>query len=469
MNMKPRVSLLIGLSASLAAVAAIAAEPDPLPERLAIEHVTVLPMNSETAALADMTVLIEDGRIRSIAPASSTRAPSGVRRIDGRGKWLMPGLTDMHAHLGNVRMLRLFLRQPDLEQSILRTEDLFTPFIANGVVQILDMQSMSETIGQRVEVDAGRMIGPHIVAAAMIDGPKPYWPIGATRVAATPDDGRQAVRDAAAEGYDVIKVYSGLSFETFSAILDEARRLKLPVAGHIPERGLGRTKEYFQPGFGLVAHAEEFAQRDAKPDLAEIPRYVDMMKQNGAWLTATLSLNERLLEQTADPKSLLARPEIRVLHPLMRDMVLEHNPYVALASPERIEFLSQIVEFNRQLVRAFVAAGIPVVAGTDANVPGVVPGYSMHDELEALTRAGMSNRQALEAATRLPCAWLALLAECGTVEAGKRADLILLDADPLANISHSRRIAAVILGGRYLPHALLDRRIEALTESAPAR
>jgi imidazolonepropionase-like amidohydrolase len=381
----------------------------------------------------------------------------------------MPGLTDMHAHLGNVRMLRLFLRMPDLQQSILRTEDLFTPFIANGVVRILDMQSMSETIGQRVEVDAGRVIGPHIVAAAMIDGPKPYWPIGATRVAATPDDGRQAVRDAAAEGYDVIKVYSGLSIETFSAIVDEARRLKLPVAGHIPERGLGRTKEFFQPGFGLVAHAEEFAQRDAKPDLAEIPRYVDMMKQNGAWLTATLSLNERLLQQTSDPKSLQNRPEIRVLHPLMRDMVLEHNPYVALASPERIEFLAQIVEFNRQLVRAFVTAGIPVVAGTDANVPGVVPGYSMHDELEALTRAGMSNRQALEAATRLPCAWLALLAECGTVEAGKRADLILLDADPLANISHSRRISAVILGGRYLPRALLDRRIEALTESAPAR
>ncbi len=467
MNTKPRyLSLLLGLSAAVAAIAATATEPDPLPERLAIEHVTVLPMSSEATALADMTVLIEDGRIRSITPASSTRAPSGVRRIDGRGKWLMPGLTDMHAHLGNVRMLRLFLRMPDLKQSILRTEDLFTPFLANGVVRILDMQSMSETIGQRVEVDAGRMIGPHIVTAAMIDGPKPYWPIGATRVAATPDDGRQAARDAAAEGYDVIKVYGGLSLETFSAIVDEARRLNLPVVGHLPERGLGRTEEFFQPGFSLIAHAEEFAQRDAKPALAEIPSYVDMMKKNGAWLTATLSLNERLLEQTANPKSLRERPEIRVLHPLMRDMVLEHNPYVAAASPQRIEYLAQIVEFNRQLVRAFVAAGIPVVAGTDANVPGVVPGYSMHDELEALTRAGLSNRQALEAATRRPCEWLQLSAECGTVEPGKRADLILLDADPLADIRHSRRISAVILGGRFLPRALLDRQIEALAAGA---
>jgi imidazolonepropionase-like amidohydrolase len=462
----PCLALLFGL---FAAMATVAAEPDPLPQRLAIERVTVLPMISEAAALSDVTVLIEDGRIVSVTPASSTRAPSGVRRIDGRGKWLIPGLTDMHAHLGNVRMLRLFLKLPDLKQSILRTEDLFTPFIANGVVRILDMQSMSETIGQRVEVDAGRMIGPHIVAAAMIDGPNPYWPIGTTRVAATPDDGRQAVRDAGAEGYDVIKVYSGLSFETFSGIVDEARRLSLPVVGHIPERRLGRTKEFFQPGFGMVAHAEEFAQRHATPSLAEIPQYVDMMKQNGAWLTATLSLDERLLEQTRDPKSLHSRPEIRVLPQLMRDMVLNHNPYVAGASPQRIAFLTQVVEFNRELVRAFVAAGIPVVAGTDAGVPGVVPGFSMHDELEALTRAGMSNRQALEAATRRPCEWLNLLAECGTVEAGKRADLILLDADPLANIGNSRRISAVILGGRYLPRATLDRRIEALAAPVAVR
>lgn len=453
------VSMILGL---LSAAAALAAEPDPLPERLAIERVTVLPMSHAGAALSDMTVLIQDGRIVSVTPSSATRAPRGVRRIDGRGKWLMPGLTDMHAHLGNVRMMRLFLKRPELKEDSLRSEDLFTPFIANGVVRIMDMQSMSETIGQRVEVEAGRMLGPHIVAAAMIDGPKPNWPIGTTRVAAKPDDGRQAVRDAGAEGYDVIKVYSGLSFDTFSAIVDEARRLKLPVVGHIPERRSGRTKEFFQPGYTMVAHAEEFAQQTAKPSVAEIPRYVDMMKQNGAWLTATLSLDERLLEQTRDPKSLHGRPEIRVLPPLMRDLALNHNPYVALASPQRIEFLTQIVEFNRELVRAFVAAGIPVVAGTDAAVPGVVPGFSMHDELAALTRAGMSNRQALEAATRRPCEWLNSLADCGTVEAGKRADLILLDADPLADIGNSRRIAAVILGGRYLPRALLDRRVEAL-------
>jgi imidazolonepropionase-like amidohydrolase len=455
-----RCALLV--VALFSTVAALAAEPDPLPERLAIEHVTVLSMNNEGAVLSDMTVLVHEGRIVSVGPSSGTRAPRGTKRIDGRGKWLMPGLTDMHAHIGNVRMLRLYLKLPHLKQSALRTEDLLTPFIANGIVRVMDMQAMSETIGQRSEIEAGRMLGPQIIAAAMIDGPKPHWPIGLTRVAATPEDGRQAVRDAGAEGYDAIKVYSGLSFETFSAIVDEARRLELPVVGHIPERRSGRIKEFFQPGFSLVAHAEEFAQQTAEPSVAEIPRYVDMMKQNGAWLTATLSLDERLLEQTVDPKSLRSRPELRVLPPLMRDIVLNHNPYVAAASPQRIDFLAQVVQFNRELVRAFVAADIPILAGTDAPVPGVVPGFSMHDELAALTRAGMSNRQALEAATRRPCEWLRMLAECGTVEEGKRADLVLLDADPLADIGNSRRISAVILGGRYLPRALLDRRVAAL-------
>ena len=166
-------SLILAL---LSTVAALAAEPDPLPERLAIEHVTVLSMNNEGAVLPDMTVLVDEGRIVSVGPSSAARAPRGAKRIGGRGKWLRPGVTAMHAHIGHVRMLRLYLKLPDLKQSALRTEDLLTPFIANGIVRVMDMQAMSETIGQRSEIEAGRMLGPQITAAAMIDGPKPQWP-----------------------------------------------------------------------------------------------------------------------------------------------------------------------------------------------------------------------------------------------------------------------------------------------------
>jgi len=456
-------SILIGLAAWLTlqfSGDALAAAEDPAPRTLAIENVTVIPM-SGPRFVRDATVVIRDGRIASIEPAGTAEVTPDMRRIDARGKWLMPGLTDMHVHLENVRMLRLLLKNPDISAGTITNDDVFLPYVANGVLQVLTLQGMSETIGQRVEIEAGRVVGPRVFAAAMIDGSPPLWPVGMTRVAATPEAGRQAVRDAAAEGYDAIKVYSRLSFEALDAIVDEARKLKLPVIGHLPGRESGRIADAIA-GLGMVAHAEEFALYTSEPSFQSIPQYVELMKKNGAWLTATLSLDERLLEQTSRPDTLRTRNELRALHPMWREVVLDHNPYVALASPERIATLKKIVDFNRALVRASVAAGVPVVAGTDAPVPGIVPGFAIHDELDALVRAGMAPYQALEAATTLPCEWLGVLSDRGTVEPGKQADLLLLDANPLDDIGNTRTISAVIVDGRYLRREALDERMHEL-------
>lgn len=458
------IAALLGLLVCVApGASAAAATTDPTPQTLAIENVTVLPMSSRET-IRNATVLVRDGKIAAIEPASKFKATSDMQRIDGRDKWLMPGLTDMHVHIENIRMLRLVLNKPNIPANAVSNEDVFLPYIANGVLQVLTLQAMPETIGQRVEIEAGRLLGPRIHAAAMIDGSPPIWPVGMTHVATTPEAGRQAVRDAAADGYDAIKVYSKLDFDTFAAIVDEARKLKLPVIGHLPGRESGRIADAFPSGFGMVAHAEEFAMQTREPSIDAIPQYVDLMKKSGAWLTATLSLNERLVEQTAQPDSLRSRDEINALNPLWRAVVLDHNPYVAQASPERVAHLQKMVDFNRELVRQFVAAGIPVVAGTDSPVPGVVPGFSMHDELEALVRAGMTNHQALDAATRLPSEWLGVIADRGTVDVGKQADLLLLDADPLADVTNTRKITAVILGGRYLPRQMLDDRMRLLMQ-----
>jgi amidohydrolase family protein len=445
------------------------AEPRKPPDPLVITHVTVLSMTPDAAPLTDMTVTIRGGRIASMTPAAKAGAAAGARRIDGRGKWLMPGFSDMHMHLENDRMGRLHIGDPSVPDGTFELEDALTPYLANGVLQVFNLSSMSETIGQRVEVESGRVVGPHIATAAMIDGSPPMWPLGMTRVAATPEDGRQAVRDAKAEGYEFIKVYSKLTLETFTAIVDEARQQKMRVVGHIPERQKGITEKFFIPGFDLVAHAEEFAQHTWPPDPSAIPGYVQMTKRNGTWMVATLTVDERIGEELRDPASLERRGELRHLHPRAYDMVINGNPYLKDRSAKRIEGVQQIVDFNCALVRAFVAADIPVLTGTDAPVPGIAPGFAIHDEFESLAKCGMSNAQILESTTRRAAEWLGVLPDRGTVEAGKRADLVLLDADPLESISNTRRIAAVIAGGHYLPRAELDRRLERLAGRNPPR
>jgi imidazolonepropionase-like amidohydrolase len=429
---------------------------------LVIEHVRVLPMTPDATAIDDATVVVTNGRIASISTGAGAIKPRGAKRIDGRGKWLLPGFSDMHVHIGNDRMLRLYLRDPTIADGTVETQDYLTPFIANGVTQVFNLSAMSESISQRSDVETGRVVGPHIANAVMVDGSPPMWPIGMTHVAVTPEDGRQVVRDAQADGYEFIKVYSKLSLETFTAIVDEARKLHMRVVGHIPQREKGITEKFFQPGFDMVAHAEEFAQHTAPPDHAAIPRYVEMSKRNSTWLTATLTLDERIVEVVAHPETLSRRDDLRYLPPVQYQLVVNHNPYVERHDPGLVDYIRRVVAFNLELVRAFDDAGIPVLTGTDSPVPGVAPGFALHDEFEALSRAGMSNQRILESTTRLPAEWLGTLADRGTIETGKRADLVLLDANPLDDIRNTRRISAVLFNGRYLPRAELDKMMAAL-------
>ena len=425
---------------------------------LVIEHATVLPMTG-AAPMADTSVVIEDGKIAAILP-SGTAAPRGHARIDGRGKFLIPGLTDAHVHMMSNDVAKLYMAMLGLDlPTTTNTQDVMLPYLAHGVTQVFNLQATPGGLAQQRDVASGKVLGPTIVAAAMIDGDPPSWPAGMTRVARTPEEGRAQVRQAAAQGYQLIKPYGQLTLETFTAILDEARKLKLPVVGHIPGRGQN-TAKFLLPGLGMVAHAEEFAQRTNNPDPLLIPRYVELAKASGTGLITTLTLNDRLLEMVRDPKSLATRPELATLHPSVRKIWLAHNPYTARATPGYIAFLERITLFNKQLVKAFADAGIPILTGTDSIVPGVVPGFALQDELVALTAAGLTNQQALTAATAAPCAWLK--SNCGTIAPGMRADLVLLDADPLADIANTRKIRTLILRGKIIPRADLDHRMDTL-------
>lgn len=422
-----------------------------------IENVSVLPMTTSSAVIHNATVILENGRIKSIMRLNENNYPLNVRRIDGSGKWLIPGLADMHVHIENPRMINLLSGPNGPAVKSVNDEDVLLPYLANGVLQVLNLGAMSESVGQRDGVESGRILGPHIALAAMVDGANPIWPIGFTRVAATPEDGRQVVRDIKAEGYDFVKIYSGLDYPTFEAIIDEAEINEIKIVGHIPGRRLNQTEKFLRPGFDLVAHAEEFAFQASDVSAAErsIEHYVKLAKQSNTWLISTLTLDERIDQQMTDFSSVARRPELPYIHPGLRYIWLFNNGYEN-SSPERKAMVKNLVRFNRKLVKAFFDAGIPVLAGTDAGVPGVAPGFSLPDEFEALARAGLPNEEILFANTYLAASWLNVLSDRGTIEPGKRADLVLLDGDPTIDISNIRKIDAVFLHGRHISRAELD-------------
>ncbi|MFZ6675732.1 amidohydrolase family protein [Undibacterium sp. Xuan67W] len=430
---------------------------------LAIEGVTILPMTSAATVLRDMTVILRSGRIEIIGPTGKTNIPNGIQRISGAGKWLLPSLTDMHTHPENDRLARLLLGSENVPNGTVRTEDIFLPYVANGVLQIVNMSAMSESIGQRIEIESGRVLGPHMALAAMIDGERPMLPVGLSRSASTPSDGRQVVRDIKADGYDFVKAYSNLDAPTFVAIVDEARKQGMRVFGHLPRKKTDLSKPWLDASLSMVVHAEEFAfqAKDVADAEAKIPEFVALAKASGVWLTTTLTTDERILQQMREPAFIRKMPELRFLHPLTRIMWVDRNGYVN-SPPARLALVEAITVFNRKLVKAFVDANIPVVPGTDAFLPGVAPGYSLHDEFEALVRAGLTPQQILFADTRLASEFLGFGADRGTVEVGKRANLVLLDADPFDNISNTRRIAAVISNGRYYSSAALNKLMESM-------
>jgi len=412
----------------------------------AIKNVNVIPMTQDGGTLTNVTVIIRNGQIT----AFNQPVPAGAKIIDGSGKWLIPGLIDMHVHI--PADLHFGPSLPTQGATIFfNTQDVMTPFVANGVTTVFDLNSRAEHFAQRNEIAKGTVIGPRMALAALINGGN-----GSGRIVNTAEDGRQAVRSAKAEGYEFIKVYSNLNIETYKAIVDEAHQQGLKTIGHIPDAFRGKLKEAFVPYFGMVAHAEEFSKQSSDFSQQDAQLFAQLAKDNGTWLSPTLTTMKWILSQARSLDELRASPALQYVHPLLQSKWLTANNYNRNTSPERVAYFQKIVDFHVRLVKAFKAAGVPMVAGTDAGLSGVVGGFSLHDEIELLVVAGLTPEEALVAATRLPAAWLGIDKEVGTVEAGKRADLILLDANPLSDVKNTRKIAGVFVNGQWLSRRTID-------------
>lgn len=416
-----------------------------------IRNVNIIPMTEDNKVIEKATVVIRNQKILSI----NDSIPVNATTIDGTDKWLIPGLIDMHVHTN----ADLNFRENSSTQGatfFMDTQHVMTTYIANGVTTIFELGGRVEHFGQRNEIAKGKVIGPRMAIAPMINGGDPN---NGGRIVNNDSDARQAVRSAKAEGYNFIKAYSHLNIESFHAVVDEAQKQGLKVVGHIPDAFKGKTEKAFVPNFGLVAHAEEFSKqiRNEEKTKEDAQRFAQISKKNNTWLIPNLLAIVKIRDQVQSLDSIGSMETLKYVHPLLQDKWLTSNNYIKHSSPEFINYLDSLIVFHKEMVIAFKEAGVPMVTGTDAGVSGIVTGFALHDELELLVEAGLTNDEALISATRLPSEWLEINDIVGTIEVGKYADLLLLSANPLENIQNTRKISGVFVNGNWVSRNNIDK------------
>lgn len=451
----------------MVAVAWLVAAPPQ--SRLAFVHVNVIDATGSPVQ-PDMTVVVEGQQITQVVKGSPI--PKDARVIDARGKYMIPGLWDMHVHeiFGDW--------VPENEQ--------ITPllFVANGITGVRDMGGDLDALKQwRADTASGKMIGPRmVISGPMLDGPVPEFPSSVQIKNAA--DGRKAVDDLVKAGADFIKFQSLIPRDGYFSAVDEAKKLGIVFVGHVPDAV--RAVEASNAGQKSIEHLtgvfegcstveDELMKQPRGPgrgrflstyDPARAKSLIALFVKNQTWQVPTLywERGEWLIEQTSagpDPLEKYAPVAWKQrTWPMFTSEIGKHWSTDPFADRERFvqKELEMVGEMNR--------AGVPILAGTDtAAGVRVYPGFSLHEELALLVQAGLSPMQALQTATRNPGKFLGL-ADSGTIAKGKRADLVLLDANPLDSIANTKKIRSVVLAGRYFSREDLDELLHRVERAA---
>jgi len=438
---------------------------------LAITHVNVIDATG-APVLGDMTVIVQGKRILQIGKSGQTAVPKAARVVDGRDKYLIPGLWDMHVH--------------EIFGEWLPEDEKITPllFVANGVTGVRDMGGDLEPLKKwRARIAAGQLIGPRmVIAGPMLDGPVPQFPSSAPVKDAA--DGRRIVDELQKNGADFIKIQSLIPRDGYFAAADEAKKVGIVFAGHVPDKV--RATEASNAGQKSIEHLTGVFEgcSSVEDELMAAPRgpgrgrflstydperakaLIALFRKNQTWQVPTLywERGEWLIEQTnsgTDPLAKYAPAAWRDrTWPMFTRDILKGWSTDPVADREKFfkAELKMVGEMNK--------AGVPILAGTDtAAGVRVYPGFSLHEELELLVQAGLTPMQALQASTANAAKYLGL-ADTGTIEKGKQADLVLLDSNPLQDIKNTRKIQSVVLAGRYFSRADLDHLLQEVEEAA---
>jgi imidazolonepropionase-like amidohydrolase len=464
-TLSPRIILAIALFGGLA-----------WPQSLVIQRVTVIDA-TDRAAQPDVTVVIGGERIVAISPWKKAKIPKGAQVVDGRGKFLIPGLWDMHEH----------------GASDLRAPWSHLLLAANGVLGVRDMAGPPDARAWRAQHAADEPRLNVYLGSPIVDGPNPDW--ADSIVAANEAQGREAVIQQQQRGADFIKVYSWLPRGVYFVIADEARKRGVPFEGHVP--GSVSAAEASDAGQKSIEHltlVAEACSREEATILAEERSLNEVFRSPTATIEEKLAAGKRWFPMEAEKyatydegtaQALFARfvrngtwqcPTLTEIRGAMDDPLSPEDPRLKYLSGEvrsiwdaghykrfpplvrraLMDSAKTAFEESVKLVGRMHRAGVSILAGTDSMNPQCFPGFGIHDELALLVDAGLSPLAALQAATRNAARFIGQEDRRGTIEAGKIADLVLLNKDPLTDIHNSRSIDAVVLGGKLMPRAALD-------------
>jgi hypothetical protein len=426
-----------------------------------ITHVTLIDTEAGKE-ISDQTVVISGDKVLDVANSKNVNVPPSARVVDGKSKYLIPGLWDMHVHATDV-------------------DSALPLYIANGVTGVREMWGPPDANKFRGDLAAKHLIAPHIyLGSPIVDGKPPVWPDSIA--VETADEARRVVDEQKQKGADFIKVYSFLSRDAYFAIIDEARRQNIPVDGHVPNSvsvweataAKQRTIEHlFGIELGCSSREKDLrlkflaanpAKKEWDPLLLEAwQSYSDQrcaalfakLKKNGTWPVPTL-VARHSFGYLNDPQ-FTSDNRLRYFSGEFRDLLTgKFDPRMKESTASDFGVIRKTFTAEEKVTGELFRAGVPMLAGTDVGNPFCFPGFSLHDELAFLVESGLTPLAALQAATRNPAIFMNATDRYGSVAKGKIADLLLLDANPLQDIHNTTRISHVFLAGRDFDRHALD-------------
>ena len=419
-------------------------------------NVNVLPMDgSGDRVLERQVVMIENGEVSLIGAVDEFSVAEDVTSIDGEDYFLIPGLTEMHGHLPDPRMSDQDIR------------NLLFLYVANGVTTVRGMQGNPSQFALRNAIERGRLLGPKLyLASVSMNG----------NSVTTPEEASQRAREYKVDGYDLIKTHEGMSLDAFNALAETASEVDIPFGGHVSDYvGLRHALASGQMSIDhLDNYVEALAPSDDRADEdrglrgvgallesvdeSRIPELVRATVESGAWVVPTMVLWETaFFNERGSADVLSERPEVRYMPPEMVDRWREAVD-ARLASTD-IETNRRVATLRRNILAALHEGGANIALGTDSPQIFSVPGFAMYHEMALYAEVGMTPYEVLEIGTRRPAEYFDAADQFGTVAVGRRADLILLEANPADDIGSVRNRVGVMVNGQWIPADEIERRL----------